>query len=601
VSTLAPPDSLILLAYCFFALAASLWLKSSITGSSKFLQAGRELPAWVCGLAFVAAGLGLQAPAAMGLMGARYGFESVAFTVMGGVPAMLFLGLFMMPLYHGSKARTVPEYLGLRFDEKTRVLNACLFLVSAVTGAALSLYAMARVFEALHVFDVPTRSMGLESGGAFVLLVAVPAALVLAYLLLGGLAGAIYNQAMQFFVVVAGFLPVVFLGLKQIGGWDGLKAAAASAGSSYSHAWNGNGHGGIASFGVAVGLGLVFGVAFWCADFRVVQAPMAAKDAESARKAPLVGAAAWLVFPLLLILPGIIALGMPTPHTTVVVRNENGAIFHEITVVPAADEAGQGLVPAVMEPATGKPIERADGHNLLDYAQAAPNVLVHFLPMGLLGLGIAALLACMMASVAAGIAAFNAVFTGDLYQAHIHKSASDGHLMAVGRWAALGAMLLAVGVACAAFRWGWKLDTMAVMFARLNAPLLAMILLGMFCKRITAHGAFAGLASGVVIAALPSVILLPGLRIGWIADLRSFNYRIETALGFWAAIAGVAVTLLVGTAVSLGTKPRPDLELADLVHSLRARGPANATWWKRPEAIAAVILMAAIGVTLIFI
>jgi SSS family solute:Na+ symporter len=600
VSILAPADSLILLVCCFFALAAGVWLMPSITGSREFLQAGRELPAWVCGLAFAAAGLGLQAPATMGLMGARYGFGSIAFTVIGGVPAMLFLGIFMMPLYHGSKARTVPEFLGLRFDEKTRVLNACLFLVSALTGAALSLYAMANVFAALHVFDEPTRSIGLESGGEFVLLMVVPAALVLVYLLLGGLAGVIYNQVMQFFVVAAGFLPVVFLGLKQIGGWNGLKVAAASAGSSYSQAWNRNGHAGFASFGIATGLGLVFGLGFWCADFRVVQAAMAAKDAESARKTPLIGAAAWLLFPLLLILPGMIALAMQTPHTTVVVRNENGAIFHEITVVSAADEAGQGLVPAVMDPATGKPMQRADGHSLLNYAQAAPNMLVHFLPMGLLGLGIAALLACMMGSVAASIAAFNAVFTCDLYEAHIRRGASDGHLLAVGRWAAVGSTLLAVGAACAAFHWGWKLDSLAVLFARVNAPLLATILLGMFCKRITGHGAFAGLASGVVASALPPVILLPRLRIGWIAELRTLIYRNGMALGFWAAIAGVAVTLLVATLVSFGTKPKPDVELTGLVHSLRVREPANATWWKRPEAIAAAILVAAIGVTLIF-
>jgi len=598
---LAPADSLILLAYCFFALAAGFWLKPSIIGSPEFLQAGRALPAWVCGVAFVAAGLGLQAPAAMGLLGAKYGFESIAFTVMGGVPAMLFLGLFMMPVYHGSKARTIPEFLGLRFDEKTRALNACLILVSALTGAALSLYAMAHVFAALHVFDGPTHSWGLESRGTFVLLVVVPAALVLAYLLLGGLAGAIYNQVMQFFIIAAGFLPVVFLGLKQIGGWNGLKAAAASAGSKYSPGWSGNGHPGIASFALAAGLGLMFGLSFWCADFRVVQAAMAAKDTESARSAPLVGAAAWLLFPLLLILPGIIALGMPTPHMTVVVRNENGAIFHEITVVPAADEAGQGLVPALMDPATGKPVQRADGRNLLDAAQAAPNVLMHFLPMGLLGVGIAALLACMMGGVAASITAFTAVFTRDLYEAHIRKDASDGHLMAVGRWTTVGAILLAVGAACAAFHWGSKLDTLAVLFARVNAPLLATILLGMFCKRITGHGAFAGLASGVVASALPSVILLSRLRIGWNAELKALIYRNEMALGFWAAIASVAVTLLVATLVSFGTQPKPDAELAGLVHCLRVREPAGAKWWKRPEAIAATILLAAFGVTLIFI
>ncbi len=592
MSIFAPADSLILLVYCFFAVSAGLWLKPAMTGSREFLQAGRTLPGWLCGLAFAGAGLGMQAPAAMGMLGARNGFESIAFTVMGSVPAMLFLGLFMMPLYHGSKARTVPEYLGLRFDEKTRVLNACLFLVSAVAGAALSLYAMAQVFAALHLFDQSTRSIGLGSAGTFVLLMAVPAALVLAYLLLGGLAGAIYNQAMQLFLVAAGFLPVVFLGLKKIGGWTGLKAAAASAATSYSQASNGNGHTGIISIGLAAGTGLIFGLGFWCADFRVLQTLMAVKDTESARKAPLVGAAAWLLFPLLLIVPGIIALGMPTPHTTEVVHNENGAIYHEITVVPAADELGKGLVPAEIDQATGMPLRGADGHNLLNYAQAAPNVMAHFMPMGLLGLGISSLLACMMGSVAASIAAFNAVFACDLYQAHIRKGASDGHLLAVGRWTAVGAMLLAIGAACAAFHWGWRLDAMAATFARLNAPLLATILLGMFCKRITGHGAFAGLAAGIAVTALPSVIALP---IGRLSGVRS-----GMAQSFWTRLAAVAVSLMVATAVSLATKQRPDSELAGLVHSLRVRRRRNAKWWKRPEVIAGAILVAAIGVTLIF-
>jgi SSS family solute:Na+ symporter len=238
------------------------------------------------------------------------------------------------------------------------------------------------------------------------------------------------------------------------------------------------------------------------------------------------------------------------------------------------------------------PIRGADGHNLLNYAQAAPNVLAHFLPMGMLGLGIAALLACMMGSVAASIAAFNAVFTCDLYQAHIRKGASDGHLLAVGRWTAVGAMLLAVGMACAAFHWGWKLDGMAGLFARLNAPLLATILLGMFCKRITGHGAFAGLAAGIVVAALPSAIALPLVR--------HSGVRSGMGPGIWTALVAVVVSLLIATAVSLGTKRRPDSELTGLVHSLRARGRKNATWWKRPETIAAAILLAAIGVTLIF-
>jgi SSS family solute:Na+ symporter len=606
VPNLAPADWLILLIYGFFMLTAGFSLKPAMTGTREYMQAGRALPGWLCGFAFVAAGLGLQAPLAMGLLGAKYGFESIPYVTLGAVPAMLFLGLFMMPLYFGSNARTVPEFLALRFDEKTRLLNACLFLISAVTGAALALYTMGRVFKALEVFDGPIRATGLGTWAESVLPIILPAALVLAYVLLGGLAGTAYNLALQFLVFAAGFLPAVLLGLKQIGGWSGLKSAAALAGSTYAQDWNGAGHGKIASLGLAAGLGLMFGACFWCTDFRLLQTAMAAKDVASARRAPLIAAAVWVLMPLLLVFPGLIAAGLPTPRTTIVIHNENGAIYHDITVVPPAVEAGQGLVPAEMDAESGKPLRRADGRNLLDYAQAAPNLLVHFLPIGLLGLGIAALLACMMAGVAAGVAAFSAVFTCDLYQMRFNKSASDRHLLAAGRWTAACGLVLAVGLACASCLLGWKLDTIAILFARINTPLLATMLLGMFWKRTTGHGAFAGLAAGVAATFLPSAILLPflglsRLREGWIAALVRSHYQSGLALSFWTALAGFAVSLLVTAVVSVCTKARPEEELEGLVHSLRERPRANATWWKRPEALAGTILLAAIAVNLIFL
>ncbi len=223
---LAATDSLILLLYFFFVLAVGLFLKPLLSTSLDFVQAGRSLPAWICGLAMTAASLGSQEAIGMGAAGAHYGFASIPFYLLGAIPAMLFSGLYLMPVYYGSKARTLPEFLALRFDKKTRVLNASLFAAMAVFIAGISLYAMARIFAALHILETPLRAAGLGPQAVLILSMAVPAALVLACILLGGLTGTIYTLVIQFFVIVAGLLPVVFLGLKQIGGWSGLKAAA---------------------------------------------------------------------------------------------------------------------------------------------------------------------------------------------------------------------------------------------------------------------------------------------------------------------------------------------------------------------------------------
>ena len=260
---------------------------------------------------------------------------------------------------------------------------------------------------------------------------------------------------------------------------------------------------------LVVGVGIVLGGGMWCADFRLLQTAMAAKDVESARRAPLLAAAARVFVPLVLILPGLIAVGLPTPRTTIVIHNENGAIYHEITIVPPAEEAGQGLVPAKADAATEKPVMGADGHAVLDYEMATPAMLLHFLPTGMLGLGLAALMACLMSGVAASLTAFNTVFACDIYQAFLAKGASDKQILKAGRWAAVGGMLLAIGAACAAMRFDSLLDAMVLVFAVVNAPLFATLLLGVFWKRATGHGAFAGLIAGVAGALLHHGLALP--------------------------------------------------------------------------------------------
>ena len=599
-------DWLIMLLYFVFVLGIGYALKRHMKTSRDFLEAGRALPAWICGLAFMGAGLGGQEAIGMGASSAKYGLESAQFFGIGAIPAMIFVGLFMMPLYYGSKARSVPEFLRLRFDEKTRALNACSFAAMTVFSSGVSMYAMARLMEALHVFDGLFRAQGWAPEGIFTFTIVLSAVVVLAYILLGGLTSAIYNHVLQFFLMVAGLLPLVLLGLRAIGGWSGLKATLPAA---YMHEWKGVMHAGsnpvgIEGIGLGVGLGVVLGASYWCSDFRVIQTAMAANSVDSARRAPLIAAVPMIFLPLLLILPGLLAIGLPTPHTTTVERRINGAIFRTTTVVRPEVEAGRGLVPAKTDPVTGKPILTASGEPLLDYDMATPNMLLHFLPTGLLGLGLTALAAGLMSGMAANATAFNTVFTCDLYQSYIYKGGSDGHYLAVGRWATVGGMLLSVGTAYAAIHCNNITDTLLLVFAFVNAPLFATLLLGMFWKRATGHGAFAGLMAGMATAMLHHGLTLPvdvraGVHGGWIAVLH--HYPSDLAQSFWTAIFAFSASLIVTVAMSYCTKARAESELVGLVHSLTPRPTrAHIAWWKRPEALAVAVLLGAIALNIFF-
>ena len=599
-------DWLIMLLYFVFVLGIGFALKRYMKTSKDFFQAGRALPAWICGLAFISANLGAQEVIGMGASGAKYGLETAHFYGIGAIPAMIFVGIFMMPFYYGSKARSVPEFLRLRFDEKTRALNACSFAVMTVFSSGISMYAMARLIQALHVFDGLFYALGIPQQGIFTFSIVLSAIIVLLYIFLGGLTSAIYNGVLQFFLIIAGFLPLVLLGLKNIGGWAGLRASVPVA---YMHEWKGVMHAstnpmGIDIIGIGMGLGFVLGSGYWCTDFLVIQTAMASKDMESARRVPLIAAIPKMFFPFLVILPGLIAIGLQTPHTTTVQHEVNGAIYRETDVVPLQVEQGKGLVPAKLNPVTGRPMLDASGKPLLDYDMATPNMLLHYFPTGILGLGLTALLASFMSGMAGNVTAFNTVFTYDLYQSYIHKGASDRHYMAVGRWATVGGILFSIGTAYAAINFNNIMDTLQLVFSFVNAPLFATFLLGMFWKRATGHGAFAGLVSGTAAAMLHHGLTLPieahaGIHGGWITVLHS--YPSDMAQNFYGAIFAFVTNFVVTVVVSLMTKPHPESELVGLVHSLTPKpSHAHLAWWKRPEALGLGILVVAIALNLFF-
>lgn len=584
-----------MLLYFAAVLVIGFALKSRIKASRDFLEAGRSLPAWVCGLAFLGAGLGAPVVIGMGAMGARYGLPAAHFLGIGAIPAMIYVGLVLMPYYYSSKARSVPEFLGLRFDQKTRTLNACMFLAMTVFTAGASLCLMARVMQALHVFDGIFRAFGLPPEGILAFCMVLCAVVVLGYVELGGLGGAVWNHALQFVLLVAGLLPVVSLGLRNVGGWSGLKSSLPNA---FMHQWSGLAHSGGTPIGIglaAVGLGILLGASYWCTDFRVIQIAIAAKNVESARRVPLIAAIPMVFLPFLLIVPGMIAVGLPTPRTNTVARVENGVIYHNTTVVRPEVEAGRGLVPAKTDHATGRPMLTAAGQPVLNYEMATSNLLPRFLPGGLLGLGLAALLASLMSGVAANLTAFNTVFTYDIYQTYIRKEAIDRHYLAVGRWAALGAMFLAVAVAYAVAS-SSIFVALILAVSVVNVPLLATLFLGVFWKRATGHGAFAGLIAGSCAGLLHHGLTLPvdahpGMHGGWIAELHS--YPGEMPQSFWTAVLALGASVVVTVAVSYRTKPRT--ELLGLVFARK-----KLVWWKRPEALAVAILLTAVGVSLFF-
>src|ERR1017187_9831524 len=312
---LHPIDWIVMLVYLGFVVAIGVMLKRYMKTSTDFFLSGRALPAWVCGLAFIFANLGAQAVIGMAASGAKYGIATSHFYWIGAIPAMVFVGVFMMPFYYGSRARSVPEYLRLRFDEKTRAVNAVSFAVMTVFSSGISMYAMAKLIQIMHILDGPFAKLGVPTAWTFHVSILVSALIVLGYIFLGGLTSAIYNEVLQFFLIVAGFLPLVFLGLKNVGGWNGLKRQLPTA---FTHSWHGMSSAhtnpfGVDAFALVMGLGFVLSFGYWCTDFLVIQRAMAADSMGAARRTPLIAALAKMLFPFLVILPGMIAIALPNP------------------------------------------------------------------------------------------------------------------------------------------------------------------------------------------------------------------------------------------------------------------------------------------------
>src|SRR5574341_1816624 len=595
-------DYAVMLLYAAFVLGIGILLKRGVKNSMDFFLSGRAIPGWITGLAFISANLGAQEVIGMGASGAKYGIATSHFYWIGAIPAMAFVGLFMMPFYYGSRARSVPEYLKLRFDEKTRALNAISFAAMTVFSSGISMYAMGKLLNLLL-------------GWSFDLSILVSAGVVLAYIFLGGLTSAIYNEVLQFFLIVFGFAPLTLLGLREVGGWSGLVArlqpVATANGfppDAYTRSWAFMDHSthnpvGVEWFGLAMGLGFVLSFGYWCTDFLVVQRAMAANSMAAARRTPLLAAIPKMLFPALVIVPGMLALAISSPSP---VRQAPAAAFVAPADAPPVAELapGVGIVPPKVDPATGRVLRDARGRVVLDYDLASPMMLVHFLPAGLLGLGLTALLASFMSGMAGNVTAFNTVWTYDLYKSYVRPGAADTHYLAMGRFATVFGVGISVVAAYVAASFNNIMDFLQLVFAFVNAPLFATFALGMFWKRATGHGAFTGLVAGTLAAAVHHGLTLPagavvGVKGGYLGVIG--GYPSELAQTFWTAIFAWVTCFVITILASLVSKPRPETELQGLVYGLTPiPHDVGEPWYRRPAPLAVVVLSITVLLNLVF-
>lgn len=641
--TLTWLDYFILLAYTGFVIGIGFALRKYMKSSSDFLTSGRSIPTWVTGLAFISANLGALELVGMAASGAKYGIATAHFYWVGAIPAMIFLAVFMMPFYYGSKARSVPEYLKMRFDERVRALNSVAFAVMTVFASGISMNALAKLLNQLLGWNYHV-ALWICSG------------VVLMYVLKGGLTSAIYTEVLQFFMIVLGFAPVVYLGLKDVGGWgsmnkalEGVAANPAAlylkeAGTTYapdawSSAWKpllagpANNPMGVDWFAMVFGLGFVLSFGYWCTNFLVVQRAMAARNMTAARNTPLVAAVPKMIFPLLVIVPGMIAIALtsipsknyriPPPiiaeeaYAKAVAAVKTGSPAEAPATVAAVGEAlGKKIdatkVTALVAANAAKALPDAEIKQGLynavaeyDYDGVILSLVKKYCPPGLLGLALTALLASFMSGMAGNVTAFNTVWTYDLYQAYLAPKKSDNHYFWMGQAATVVGILVSIGAAYFASMYNNAMDIIQLVFGFVNAPLFATFILAMFWARTTGTGAFLGLFGGIGGSAIFHALTIaagnaPGVKGGYLGVMKTFPS--EMAQNFWLAGFAFIVCFVLTFVISLATKrTKTDEELKGLVYSLTPKIKDEGTaWYMRPAVVGIVLLICCVILNIIF-
>ena len=538
-------DYAILVVYFVVVLGIGFVAKRYIRTSLDYFLSGRSLPAWITGLAFISANLGATEILGQSANGAQYGVATANYYWVGAIPAMVFLGLVMMPFYYGSKVRSVPEYLRLRFNNSSHVLNSLLFAVATVLIAGVNLYALALVLNFLL-------------GWPIIVGIVVAAAVVLAYITLGGLSSAIYNEVLQFWVILAALIPLVIVALHDVGGWSGLTAKFkhTKVGEAGLHVLQGTAPGhvtnpiGASWIGIIFGLGFVLSFGYWTTNFAEVQRALSARNLSAGKRTPLIGAYPKLFIPALVVIPGMIAL-VQIPH---------------------------------LGGTTGQ----------LQYNNVIPLLMNKYLPNGMLGIALTGLLASFMAGVAANVSAFNTVVTTDLYEPYFKPDQPDQHYVWFGRIATVLAIVISIATALIASGYSNLMNYIQALFSIFNSPLFATFIIGMFWKRMTPAAGFWSLLLGTLTA-----------LITWV------GYKF---LGLWSfgsdlseSMIGSGLSFVVGGAVAvivtMFTRPKPVEELKGLVHGMAVVDeevpPEDKVWYRNPNLLGFGAL--AIGIVLCII
>jgi len=546
--SLSVVDWLILGIYFGFILGLGYYLKRFTRSQEDYFLAGRKNSAWVAGIAFLSANLG--ALELLGMTGNtyKYGMYVAHFYWIGAIPAMLFLGLYMMPFYYSSKIHSVPGYLKLRFDERTRVLNGIAFGIMTLLVSGINLYAMALVLRTFLGWDWNVSMW-------------VSAATVAFYVTLSGLLSAIFTEIIQFFLIWFGLFLVTILGLVEVGG---VGQVLANIPASFGTLWSTSGDASrngmeITWAGIVLGLGFVLSFGYWTTDFLVVQRAFSARNLRAARMTPIIASFPKMAVPAIVVLTGLIAL--------ILART----------------------------PGSGFALLQDGGH--VNYDSTLPMLIMRYYPHGLVGLGVSALLAGFMAGQAGNISAFNTVWTYDVYRAIINKNASDDHLVWVGRISTVIGVVLSVMTAYWAKGFPSIMDYMQAIFSWVNAPLFATMLLGMFVVWITPAGAFWGLLAGMA----TSVTMFLAVKFQWIepSAITLSNTASDMAVNFWRAWWAWLVCFVMTIVISLFTKKRPKEELVGLVKGLTEKTALEGVpFVKRPEfyAIISVIVLVILNV-----
>jgi len=534
--SLRPVDLGIIAIYFAMVLGIGFYLKRYTRGGVDFFLAGREMTAWVAGLSFISANLGALELMGWAAASYQYGILTAHWYWIGAIPAMLFLGIVMMPFYYISKTHSVPGYLKLRYGEPTRALSAASFAVMTLLMSGVSMYAMALVMKVVLGWNIHFS-------------IWVSALTVGIYVALGGLFSAIFNEVLQFFLIWFGALLIPILGLIEVGGWSGMVARIHQnfPQQDYTHLWRTMGSFadnpmGIHWTGIVFGLGLIGSFGYWTTDFLVVQRVLAAKDIRAAKLAPIIGSYFKMAVPLIVILPGLLALA----------------------VLPFA------LVP-----------ESAVGPGEHSYNEVLPLMLARYCGPGLLGLGVTALIAGFMSGMAGDISAFSTVWTYDLYRSFICKGAADAHYVRMGRWCTIVGVLASIGTAYLVMQFKSIMDYVQALFSFFIAPLFGTVLLGMLWKRITPAGGFWGLLSGT----LSSVGMWALVRTdpGKLAIIALSSQAKDMAENMYRILWSGLICMIVTVAVSAFTKPKPVEELTGLVYGCTdVPSEGHLPVWQRP-------------------